>query len=540
MVTLQGADKTRRKRPQVRWPEKETKRVKTPTMAKNLFKTKCSPSVCATKAVLLRDDYSAFTYSGSSNFFSDFFSIMKVCGETVLCNLCAINTKNYWKWKRRLCVKLFEVTNTTWDNLQIATHKSVSFTLHMYWFVLCNLQIISGCVCHLEQLHAQSPFLFPIVFGINLIPFFDICSVLAVLSPGLFGFVLLYLGRCAVATVAVCGFGRWFWCFTAGCHVKSLLFPGSPNPLSNRRVLHDWRKHTRPSTFHNPMLSANKHVVQICHSSQSVAVQTVQVERRTSPFNGIESSLRRAVAIKTKSLPISATTFPTALSLYIAHDGRKHKDNSTLREKARCTNLPLLAIGCRRWPCRRFRWALNLAFQRRRTKRKWHWKIAQLCRSPTVSARLHYHVSNSVVFVHRAGTLAKGYPLAKLFSKAEPFPFEKEININLVYSSCLKHANETVLGDPRQAHQRTQSLHFPSSFINHSTIACCSSAQTPSSLSNTVHENSTGSERVDALGLRAVEVIICMITRDFSVISIDVTGVSLSLSPSHKSHSRTI
>ena len=35
---------------------------------------------------------------------------------------------------------------------------------------------------------------------------------------------------------------------------------------------------------------------------------------------------------------------------------------------------------------------------------------------------------------------------------------------------------------------------------------------------------------VDAFGRRAVEVIICMITRDFSVISIDVTGVSLSLS----------
>ena len=28
----------------------------------------------------------------------------------------------------------------------------------------CDLQIFSGCVCHLEQLHAQSPFLFPIVF----------------------------------------------------------------------------------------------------------------------------------------------------------------------------------------------------------------------------------------------------------------------------------------------------------------------------------------------------------------------------------------
>ena len=40
---------------------------------------------------------------------------------------------------------------------------------------------------------------------------------------------------------------------------------------------------------------------------------------------------------------------------------------------------------------------------------------------------------------------------------------------------------------------------------------------------------SSESERADALGLRDVEVIICMITCDFSVISIDVTGVSLSL-----------
>ena len=33
--------------------------------------------------------------------------------------------------------------------------------------MLCDLQIFSGCVCHLEQLHALSPFLFPIVFSIN-------------------------------------------------------------------------------------------------------------------------------------------------------------------------------------------------------------------------------------------------------------------------------------------------------------------------------------------------------------------------------------
>ena len=31
----------------------------------------------------------------------------------------------------------------------------------------CDLQTSSGCACHLEQLNAQSPFLFSIVFGIN-------------------------------------------------------------------------------------------------------------------------------------------------------------------------------------------------------------------------------------------------------------------------------------------------------------------------------------------------------------------------------------
>ena len=37
--------------------------------------------------------------------------------------------------------------------------------------------------------------------------------LLAVLSPRLFGYVLLYLGRCAVATVhvAVCGIGSWYF-----------------------------------------------------------------------------------------------------------------------------------------------------------------------------------------------------------------------------------------------------------------------------------------------------------------------------------------
>ena len=78
---------------------------------------------------------------------------------------------------------------------------------------------------------------------------------------------------------------------------------------------------------------------------------------------------------------------------------------------------------------------------------------------------------------------------------------------------------EMVLGKSRQAHQRTAgspanaklTFRYPSSLINHSTLKLL------------VFYASTRSRR-------AVEVITCMITRDFSVISIDVTGVSLSLS----------
>ena len=75
-----------------------------------------------------------------------------------------------------------------------------------------------------------------------------------------------------------------------------------------------------------------------------------------------------------------------------------------------------------------------------------------------------------------------------------------------------------------RAHQRTAgspanaklTFRYPSSLINHSTLLL-----ERSSAKLLVFYSSTRSRR-------AVEVIICMITRDFSVISIDVTGVSLS------------
>ena len=64
--------------------------------------------------------------------------------------------------------------NTTCENLQIEKHKSVRWAERTpSWFVLFDLKIFSGGVYPRSQPHAQTLFLFPIVFGINLIHFFD-------------------------------------------------------------------------------------------------------------------------------------------------------------------------------------------------------------------------------------------------------------------------------------------------------------------------------------------------------------------------------
>ena len=113
----------------------------------------------------------------------------------------------------------------------------------LYWFVLCNLQIFSGCVCHLEQLHAQSPFLFPIVFRFL---FSIFAQYLLFIQPGC-------SGMCCFTWAAGPLRGRnscclWFSQVVFGFWLRDATsnLPSSPNPLSNRSVLHDHdgRKHT--------------------------------------------------------------------------------------------------------------------------------------------------------------------------------------------------------------------------------------------------------------------------------------------------------
>ena len=109
-------------------------------------------------------------------------------------------------------------------------------------------------------------------------------------------------------------------------------------------------------------------------------------------------------------------------------------------------------------------------------------------------------------------------------------PFEKEININLVYSSCLKHANEMLLSDPRQADQRTQNAKLPLPHRRSSiTRPCCSIERSSAKLLvfTVMHfEHSTGSESESTRRRGNHMHDHSRFQRDID----DVTGVSLSLS----------
>ena len=201
--------------------------------------------------------------------------------------------------------------------------------------MLCNFQIFSGCVCHLEQLLTKSPFLFPLVFGINLF-LFRYCnftnfrcvkisvasdhSVRFSVNVGIRGcwrdhsMYFSHLGVflisvkplttestenkttpkfCKITVLAECllffhSFARvcaplpalvlgplrgrnccclWFWQLDFGVSLRAATSPLFPQPPIKQKC----EESIRPSSSHNPTLSANKHVIQICRSSLSVA-----------------------------------------------------------------------------------------------------------------------------------------------------------------------------------------------------------------------------------------------------------------------------
>ena len=127
-------------------------------------------------------------------------------------------------------MKLFEVTNTTWENLQIATHKSVSFIPHIV--LICALQFADFLRLCLSPRTTSRTISFSISnsFSINLILFFDICSVdlLAVFQPGFSGMCYFTWAAARSQQLLFVVLAAGLWCFTAGCHVKSPLSPQPP------------------------------------------------------------------------------------------------------------------------------------------------------------------------------------------------------------------------------------------------------------------------------------------------------------------------
>ena len=126
--------------------------------------------------------------------------------------------------------------------------------------------------------------------------------------------MLLYVAHYAVATAPACGCGSWALMFHCRLPRQISPLPTTPSQTEVCSTI-SMGESIEPSSFHNPTLLANKHVVQIFRFSLSAAADCLadgSGEHRTSPFNGIERSLCRAVVPKTKSPCASSTTCPTA------------------------------------------------------------------------------------------------------------------------------------------------------------------------------------------------------------------------------------
>ena len=186
----------------------------------------------------------------------------------------------------------------------------------LYWFVRCDLQIFSGCVCHLEQLHAQSPFLFPIVFSINLIPFFDICSVdyLLFFHPGCSG-MCCFTWAAALSqqytllfVVLAAGILR----FAAGCHALDRLNHGRLERSSAKLLV--FYASTRSSCLYWTRRSAKLLVFTIMHSNTRQALRvdafglremvlgkSRQAHQRTIMHSNTRTRIRRVLLVEAPS-----------------------------------------------------------------------------------------------------------------------------------------------------------------------------------------------------------------------------------------------
>ena len=184
----------------------------------------------------------------------------------------------------------------------------------------------------------------------------------------------------------------------------------------------------------------------------------------SSPFNGMERSLSRAVIIKTKSLPISATTFRTALSLYIAHDGRKHKHNPTLSANKHVVQI------CRSSLSAAADGLANGSGERRTSPVNGiELKIAQSCRKVVPKSPLPRFQQRCLSTSHRDACERISAIQAVLKGRTMAIRKGNKHQLGLFFSleACQRNACWVIHGSLTSERKASTS---PSSFINHSTL----------------------------------------------------------------------
>ena len=231
-----------------------------------------------------------------------------------------------------------EVVQSDKHNLRKSANRNAQISvIHSAYVLICALQFADYLrLCLSPRTTSRT-----ISFSISnsfwfLIPFFDICSTLAVLSPGLFGFVLLCSFTWSAARSQLLLFVVLAGGFGVSQRAATSNLSSSPDPpipsqtdvcSTIEESIQDRRLFTiqcswRISTSYKFAVPRNR-------------LQTVQAcERRTSPFNGIERSLSRAVVIKAKSLPIPATS-PRFQQRYLCTSRTMGESISTIQHSPR-------------------------------------------------------------------------------------------------------------------------------------------------------------------------------------------------------------
>ena len=233
----------------------------------------------------------------------------------------------------------------------------------------------------------------------------------------------------------------WFWQLVFGVSPRAATsnLPSSHNPLSNRSVLHDGRK-LKTVVFSLTNALRDKHVVQICRSSLSAAMQTVQmsVEARLSTVLKSSSVMPWSQRLSLCPSPLPSFQQPglrtsRTMGESISRIQRSPRISTSYKFAAPSYGLLPMALQ-----------TVQVSVEARLSTASPSRAVVRKAKSLPVSATTFPTAMSLYIAQGRLRKVIR--PLSKLFSMAEPLPIEKEININWVYSSMPTKCRLVIYG----------------------------------------------------------------------------------------------